>query len=128
MNDSGYRDGVYASPEDSAEYRRLMEGYLDRRNAAWLDRWTDPKTGEVRKGVKDLCNPWQLDGHAVKWAIANGLLDRRSIKPDGLQHRQIGRLSAIVYFRSARHHRDLAFELARYLDERESQQLAKLED
>ena len=127
-NGSRHGSGAYASPEQSRLYRERMEAYLDRRNAEWLDRWTNPHTGEVRRGIKELGNVFQCDNHLVNWAIRHGLLDPRSIKPDGLQHRQIGRLTGLIYFRDERHHRALALELAAYLDGKQREQIDRLRE
>lgn len=126
MNDSGHGSGMYASQQQTSEYLDRLRAYLDKRNAAWLDRIQDKHTGEVPDGCpSEIANLWRCDGHLAKWAINRGLLDDRSIKPDGLQHRQIGRLTAIVYWRSEQDHRALAMEMKRYLDAIEAELMAR---
>ena len=125
-NGSGHGRGQYASPVQVQTYLKNMEKYLRDRNAAWLDRNTDAH-GNIREGVKELCNRWQADGHLVKWAIANGWLDPASMPEGGIKNRQIGLYSAVVYHRNEEGHRAIAFELRRYFDELEWRQSADLE-
>lgn len=126
-NGSGHGRGIYASDEQAAIYLERMRSYLARRNAAWLDRNTDMATGEVREGVGELCNPWRADARLAEWAVATGRLDPATVPDDGIKNRQIGRLTAVVYFRSEEDRRALAKELERYLDEIEAALMAELE-
>ena len=125
-NNSGYATGRYASPEQQRIYTERMEGYVERRNAEWLDRWTDKTTGEVPVGVKELCNVFRADGHLAKWAVANGLLHPDSVPEGGIKHRQIGRLTGIVYCRSHEDRKAIANELRRYIDDLEMAQITVL--
>lgn len=126
-NGSGHGSGKYAPEEQAEAYIAKMGEYVNKRNAAWIDRWQDDQTGEVPAGVKDLCNIWQADGHLAKWAVQTGRLAEGSLPDDGkIKNRQIGRLTAIVYHRSKGDRIALADELARYIDEQERRQAEKL--
>ena len=115
-NGSGHATGKYASEEQTRVYMEALDGYLDKRNAAWFDRWTS-KQGEVPEGLKPLCNHFQADNHLVKWAIALGLIAPGSVHESGPKAGQLGRLTAILYHRPER--KQLAQEMARYVDEQE---------
>ena len=125
-NGSGHGRGQYASKDQVKTYLERMESFLGRRNAEWLDKNTDA-CGNIREGVKELCNRWQADGHLVKAAIAAGWLDPASMPEGGIKNRQIGLYSAVVYHKSEAGHRFIAFELRDYLDRLEREQLESLE-
>lgn len=122
QNSTGFGRGQYASPEQTEAYLAAMEGYIDKRNAKWLDQWT--VHGETPDGLKELCNRWQADNHLVKWAKETGRLeiDPGTIERGGVQNRQIGRYTAIAYHRSTEDRRALAKELERYVDSKAADQ------
>jgi len=127
-NGSGHGRGQYASPAQVRRYLDQMCYYLECRNAAWLDRNTDARTGEVREGVKELCNRWQADNRILKVAIREGWLDPSSMPdPKGQKNRQIGLYTAIVYHKSEEGRRFVAFELRDYLDGLEREQESELQ-
>lgn len=121
-NNSGHATGQYASPEQSEAWRQRLEAYIGKRNAAWLDRWTDELTGEIPAAVRELCNIWQADNHLLKWCRETGRLDPASGREEGQQNRQICRFTAIVLNRSRAEEVAMTKELARYLDELERRQ------
>ena len=41
-NQSGHATGMYASELQTDTFLTAMRGYLDKRNAQWLERWQDP--------------------------------------------------------------------------------------
>lgn len=127
-NGSGHGTGLYASEQQRQDYLSRMGDYLARRNAAWLDRNTDWMTGEVREGVRDLCGLWVADSHLAEWAVRTGRLDPSTVPRDGIKHRQIGRLTAVVFFRSEEDHRALARELERWLSAVEAELLSNGEE
>lgn len=121
-NQSGHATGRYASPEQTEAWRQRLEAYVGKRNAAWLDRWTDELTGEIPAAVRELCNIWQADNHLLKWCRETGRLDPASGREEGQTNRQICRFTAIVLNRSRADEVALTKELARYIDELERRQ------
>jgi phage RecT family recombinase len=121
-NGTGHGSGKYASPGDVAKYLKAMEGYVDKRNQQWFDRWSG-KTDDV----KDVCNRWQADGHLAKWAEQCGMISPGSVPEGGLKNRQIGQLTAIVYCGSPADRKRLAKELEAYIDKQEQIALVKLQ-
>jgi hypothetical protein len=111
-NKSGTKTGQYATEEQRRAYLDALEGFLQARNAEWLDWWTDGATGELRlpmdgpKRWGEPLNIHQADGHLLKECLKRGHLDPR-IVPADVKVRQLGGYTAIVY------HRDL--ELRRWL-------------
>ena len=101
-NGTGHGPGMYESEEKAGQFIKLIEHMLVRVNAAWLDRWTDKATNAIPPGVpEEYCNRYQLDNHLVKWGIATGKLDEKSLPDDkNLKARQEGRISSILWFRS----------------------------
>lgn len=125
-NDSGHGRGQYASPAQVRHYLDQMCYYLECRNAAWLDRNTDAH-GNIREGVKDLCNRWQADNRILEVAIREGWLDPASMPdPKGQKNNQIGRYTAIVYGKSPEGRRLVAFALKDHLDRLEREQSESL--
>jgi Rad52/22 family double-strand break repair protein len=125
-NNSGHATGMYASPAETESFLTAMRAYLDKRNAAWLERWQDRQTGEFPAGLKkDLINEHQADNHLVKWAVETGRLDS-AIKGESVQARNRGRFTAIIYHRSTAERRAISQELARYCDEQERLQTERL--
>jgi hypothetical protein len=125
-NNSGHATGMYASKEQTTAFLKAMEGYCDRRNAQWLDRWLVPNVGEYPRAIaKDLIRYQQADNHLVKWAVATGRLDP-TIRGDETKSAQYGRFTAIIYHRSTEDRRALTQELRRYCDEQERLQTEKL--
>ncbi len=109
-NGSGYGHGMYASPADTDVYLRALDGWLAKRNAAWLDRWQG-RNGTTPDGVRDFLNRWQADNHLVKWAVETGRLD--SVTMPEQKARQVGRHTAILYHRETER-AALVRELNRY--------------
>ena len=123
-NNTGYGHGMYASPEKTAEFLKKMDGYIEMRNAKWLDRWT--ANGEAPKGVQPvLCNQWQADNHLIKWAVATGRLAEMDTS-QGAKAAQRGKFTAVVYHRSPEDQKALGKELAKYMDEQERLAMDKL--
>jgi hypothetical protein len=119
-NDSGHGRGQYASPEQVQAYLAGSDAYREKRNQAWLDRWTDEHTGEFLGGTNgELVNRWQLDNHLVKWAVDTGRLDPASLPDGGVKNRQIGMYTAVVYHRSTEDRKALSQEARRYFDQQE---------
>lgn len=116
-NDSGFGRGQYASEEATKQYVQKMQAYLDRREQEFLDFWSLKCNGELPDSIpaRQICRIFQLDNHLVKWAIETGRLDPASA-PEGIQNRQVGRYTAIVYFRSKEDQGALAREARDYLD------------
>jgi len=115
-NKSGYGSGQYASPEATKEWLDDLNGYVDRCNAKWLDQWA--RHGETPDGLKDLCNVWQVDNHLIKWARETGRVETDPATAErGLQNRQIGRYTALVFHRSPEERKALLRERQRYIGE-----------
>jgi len=119
-NDSGFGRGQYASPEQTAEYLKRLNGYLDAKLAGWCDFWTDRETGEselnrdgMTVAMKAPINQYQADAHLLKWAVDSGRLDP-SIVPEEAKTRQLGRYTAIVYHRCKEDQRALGKEMEAY--------------
>jgi hypothetical protein len=72
-NESGYKTGKYASPQQIAAYLKAVSEFCVDRNAEWLDSWCTP-SGELAEGVRDLLHPIQVTRHHLKWAAATGRL------------------------------------------------------
>jgi hypothetical protein len=107
------KPGDYATQAQIDAYVKGLNALLANRNAAWVTRWADPRTGEVPKGVaKEVCNSWRADNHLVKWAVETGRLDP-AIKPDG---RRIGYYMALLYHQEEGK-KAMKAELRRYHDE-----------
>jgi hypothetical protein len=99
-NATGHGSGAYAAPTDVDSYRAWLKGYVERVNAAWLDRHTGDG-GEVTPGVAELLNPWQLSAHLLKHfrSLPDG--DPRRINaPDEARTRQVDPMVAIAYART----------------------------
>jgi hypothetical protein len=124
-NGTGNGNGKYASEAQTISFMTAMTGYLDKRNGAWNDRWTDKRTGEIPDGVKEPVNRFQADNHLAKWAVEQGLLAPGSVPDGGLKPNQEGRVSAIVFHSPNR--KRITSELARYYDVKEQETLGKLQ-
>jgi len=111
-NNSGFGQGMYASPADTETYLTALVGFLDKTNAEWFDKLSGVCRGDVPTTVKPL-EKWQADNHLVKWAKDTGALDPVNM-PDEAKNRQIGRFTAIVYHRSKADRKALANEMAAY--------------
>ncbi len=114
-NASGYAKGQYASPEQSAEFGKRLDAFIERKNAEWLDRWANPQ-GELPEWIKDLLNRWQCDNHLLKWAVETGRLTGVDM-PTENKARQVGRYTAIVFHRSPAEAKAVKRELERYATE-----------
>jgi hypothetical protein len=112
-NNSGHGRGQYASPEQVKEYREWLAKHLQSINVRWADRWQDPKTGSVPAGVGELLNPWQANGHLLKWAVETERLDA-GIVPEDAKARQPEMYLAILFHRDEASFRAIRDELARY--------------
>jgi len=97
-NVSGHGRGQYASPEQVAAWTKRRDTFIKKANAAWVDKFTDPDTGDVPEGVKDLLSSWQVDGHLLKWAQGQDppLLDP-SIDPSKVKSGQRASYVAVIY-------------------------------
>jgi hypothetical protein len=116
-NRSGHgRTGSYASPEQVEAYALARDKRIDLHNGKWSDRWLAGTHGEPPKGLKDLLNPWQVDGHLLKWAVETGRLDA-GIVPEEAKSRQKAPWVAVVFHRSPEDRRALGAELDRYAAE-----------
>lgn len=125
-NDSGHGRGQYASPDQVKAYLDHIGPYLEKRDGAWLDRFTD-KQGEILDGVKSLGTLWEVENQLVRWAIDTGRLDRACMPDErGIKNRQIGMYTAIVYHRSKADKSALLKEIVRYLDQCEARQMDAL--
>ena len=124
---SGYGKGIYASPEQAKAYLAALERYIATRDKEWLDRWT--REGGLPDGVPSLAShvtAWQADKHLLGWAVETKRLAWINLGAgEGLKHRQLGRLTAIVYHRSREDRKALANEMVRYVDQ-QAQRLADL--
>ncbi len=115
QNESGHKTGQYASPEQVAAYLDALRPFVEAKNQAWLDHWTDGG-GELPASVKrDPLNLWQADNHLLKWCVQTGRLDEAT--PEQGKARQVGAYCAIVYHRDKASRRALTQEMARYADE-----------
>jgi recombination protein RecT len=120
-NNSGHATGQFATDEQAKTYLAECWSYCAKRNAAWLDQCTQPG-GEIWPGTKDLItSDWQMDGHLLKWAIGQGLLDPASAEK-GIRNHNKGKLVAIPYHQSPKHRNDIKRELVVYLDDLERQE------
>ncbi len=125
-NQSGFAKGMYASEADTEVFLQAMDKFLGEENQKWLDFWSLKCNGEIPKGVKELVNRHQADNHLIKWAMETGRLDERCVDDRGLQKRQIGRFTAIVYHRDKENRGALARELRRYVMEASERQMEAL--
>ncbi len=125
-NQSGFAKGTYASEEQAETFLKAMDEFLGKENQKWLDYWSLKCNGEIPKGVKEICNRHQADNHLIKWAMETGRLDERCVDERGLQKRQIGRFTAIVYHRDKESRGALARELRRYVEEQADRQMDAL--
>jgi hypothetical protein len=92
-NGTGHgRTGAYAPPETVKAYQAWLKEFVEAINNKWLDHWTDA-SGNVDHRVADLLNTFQLSGHLVKWAKAEGLINA----PDEPRSRQYDPLAAIAW-------------------------------
>jgi recombinational DNA repair protein RecT len=118
-NNSGNATGQYASDEQAKAYLSECWEYAARRNAAWLDMCQRAGGGTMPEGTRDLiANDWQMDGHLLKWAIGQGLLDPASAERGSRNHNK-GKLVAIPYHQSPKLRNDIKRELVVYLDDLE---------
>jgi hypothetical protein len=117
-NRSSFGRGQYCTEEQANQYLDRLDAYLQKRNAEWLDWWTQPD-GSIPLAVRRdlICNRWQADNHLVKWAIATGRLDPASMPEGGIKSRQIGRYTGIIYHHSTGERKALTHKLRRYIDE-----------
>lgn len=111
-NASGFGHGMYASPEQSAEFERKLKGFLVESNDRWLNRLSELCRGDIPSSVKEL-NEYQADNHLIKWAVETGRLDR-AIVPEDVKIRQRYRYTAVVYHRSPEDQTALIRELRGY--------------
>lgn len=123
QNNSGHGRGQYASPEQIRAYLDALDGWLAKKNAAWVDAWQDKETGFSDLADRDLphwcvtpLNIHQCDGHLLKWCVETGRLDR-SIVPEEAKVRQLGAYVAIVYHRSKDERIAVGREMERYAEE-----------
>ena len=119
QNQSGHGSGQYASPEQTDEYLTALRGWLDGKNAAWLDSWTgasgqcDLDGRNLSKSLVEPLNVHQADNHLLKWAVESGRLDHR-IVPEDAKTRQLGRYVAIVFCRDKEGRKAVGKEMERY--------------
>jgi hypothetical protein len=113
QHNTGYGSGQYAHPADVDAYTNARDEWIRRVNGQWGDHWMTRTRGEVPPGLRELLNPWQVDGHLLKWAVEEGRLDS-SIVPEDAKSRQKAPWVAIVFVadRPA-----LSAEMNRYKDE-----------
>lgn len=74
-NDSGYGKGVYASPDQAAEFGKWVRGMVDSGNQAWLDYWA--RNGVPMPEAKEaawVASGEQMIGHLLKWCVTEGRL------------------------------------------------------
>jgi KaiC/GvpD/RAD55 family RecA-like ATPase len=72
-NNSGYGRGQYASPEQVEAYSRSIRGFVEAKNAQWLDEWTNEDG--VADGIGELLRLPQMTGHLLKWGLRTGRLE-----------------------------------------------------
>lgn len=126
-NQSGHGRGQYASDTQSQQYLARFEGYVEKRRQQFRDLVFAKTKGDQPDWMeRELYNRWQVDAHNVKWAVDQGRLDAASYDVRGLQNRQIGRYTAILYFRSNDDRKALAQETARYISEQEANLMARV--
>lgn len=119
-NGTGFGSGKYAAPEDQASYLTAIEGYLEKRNSTWLDRWTK-KGGEIpEKLTPHLSTIAQADDYIVKYCESVGMIAPGSRPEGGIKHAQIGRLAAIPFVRSTEECNKIKRELKSFLDRQEA--------
>ncbi len=123
-NGSGFGHGMYASPEQSAEFERKLKGFLVGVNDRWLNALGELCRGDIPKCVKEL-NEYQADNHLIKWGVETGRLDP-SIVPEDVKIRQRYRYTAVIYFRSKEDQGALGRELRDYADRHWHRQLEAL--
>lgn len=124
QNNSGYGQGMYASPEQSEAFEKAMKGFLAKVNNEWLDRLDRLCRGDVPEQIREL-NEYQADAHLLKWAVETGRLDR-AIVPEDAKVRQRYRFTAIVYHRTKDDRKAITQELARYAEQHWHRQLDAL--
>ena len=124
QNNSGYGQGMYASPEQSEAFEKAMKGFLAKVNNEWLDRLDRLCRGDVPEQIREL-NEYQADAHLLKWAVETGRLDP-SIVPEDAKVRQRYRFTAIVYHRTKDDRKAITQELARYAEQHWHRQLDAL--
>lgn len=93
-NATGHGSGAYAPPDVVREYQEWCRGFVDDVNAKWLDRNTGPD-GSIRDGIKDLLSTWQVTGHLLKTAVAEGRINA----PDDARARQRDKFVAVLWDR-----------------------------
>lgn len=99
-NNSGYKTGQYASPDQTREFMDRLKGFLEVVNQRWADLWGDPNIlYDLPQNVKEPVNIYQADNHLLKWAVESGRLDPK-IVPEHQKMRQLGAYTAIVFFRA----------------------------
>lgn len=122
QNNSGHGRGSYASPEQVKSYGEWMTDQCVKINAKWHDEWNEKATKFLENGlgfptfISDVINPWQANGHLLKWGIEVERLDR-SIVPEETKSKQAAQYVAIVFHRSSEDRAALKSEMGRYLIE-----------
>jgi hypothetical protein len=106
QHDSGYGRGQYASPEQTKVFNDAVRGFIDRKNAEWLDRWTGPH-GLITDDAGELMNGFQARGHLCKWAIETGQFDQ-SLTLEAIKGDNASKYLAIIYSRSQADRKALA--------------------
>lgn len=126
-HNSGHGTGKYCSPKQAEEYSAEIDKYIAKRNTDWDKKWTDGDTGQVADGVSELTRLWEADKHLTAFLVASGRLDR-SVEPDALKNRQIGRFTGIAWFRSVKEQNEMKRELRNFIDGKEREQLAIIQE
>jgi hypothetical protein len=119
-NQTGHGSGAYAPPAVVDEYRAWLRRYVDKVNAAWLDRVTARMDlDDVPKNMAELTNPWQLGNHLVKFARDAGAISA----PEESRVGQTDKLAAVWWMRDKA---ALTNEAKRYVASLHAVKLAKL--
>jgi hypothetical protein len=82
-NGTGHGSGAYAEPEVVKAYKEFIETVVSEINMKWLDRITDPKSGEMLSSEGEVVRTWGLSGHLLKWAKSMGWVKApQDVRPD----------------------------------------------
>jgi hypothetical protein len=90
-NATGHGSGAYASPEMVKAFSAWLAAFVEDINTKWLDGITDQQ-GNI-SGPGEIASTWQLSGHLLKWAKAEGLVNA----PDDVRAGQRDKFTAVAW-------------------------------
>ena len=122
-NQSGYKTGKYANPDQVFDYRSWLDGRVELANERWAEKFLDKQTGELRY-TKPLVVSQHADNHLFRWCVRTErlpLINDESDKDE--QSAKQYRMVSIVFCRSKSDRKAVGEELNKFFCDQFSEQI-----